>query len=35
MEQIAMLLHLSERSVETRLVTGRIWLFEALRPNRT
>ena len=35
MEQIAALLHLSERSVKRDWSLARIWLFEALRPNRT
>jgi RNA polymerase sigma factor (sigma-70 family) len=35
MEQIAALLHISERSVKRDWSLARIWLFEALRPNRT
>jgi hypothetical protein len=35
MEQIAALLHLSERSVKRDWSLARIWLFEALRPDRT
>jgi RNA polymerase sigma factor (TIGR02999 family) len=33
MEQIAALLHISERSVKRDWSLARIWLFEALRPN--
>ena len=35
MEQIAALLHLSERSVKRDWSLARIWLFEALRPKQT
>jgi RNA polymerase sigma-70 factor, ECF subfamily len=35
MEQIAALLHISDRSVKRDWSLARIWLFEALRPNRS
>jgi RNA polymerase sigma-70 factor (ECF subfamily) len=35
MEQIAALLHISERSVKRDWSLARLWLFEKLRPNRS
>jgi RNA polymerase sigma-70 factor (ECF subfamily) len=35
MEQIAALLHISERSVKRDWSLARLWLFERLRPNQS